>query len=500
MDKTRRSQKRKDILLVLLLTGLFFGGNASLRFATDTYRNFYDLPEAALWMLTQNGRAVTALLYGIFAVFRLPNEALFHCSYYLGLLCFAAAFYLLWQLLMSRLSKPAALMVTAMLLCNPSMIDFFLFLETGGFLIGVLAMVLAVSCMVQYWQSSQKRQLLWSFLCLLTAQLCYQSIPTGFVVLCLPFLLCYKADKPLEFVKQNLLVASLYASVNLLQLVFLNLVSHSTRAPSSAMPPLRFLLHDVITSWYGMFGSLIVPDFGNIYLKTRLHILITGLLVLLSVIVCVVQFLSDRKTGLLLRRLFSICYILCGTFFTQAVLFSVSYPALRLALPLSLVNGVLVLNLFLNLQMGQAKPIFRYLCLTVALLQCFAVYNGIRTGFTEQYQLNAIDKAQCRQIAAKIDAYEQTTGRKITKIATYRGEQFTYFHPGHFTSLQNDVFVRALAQPWCDVDAISYYANRHFLRGEPSSIAAAQFEGKTADCFHEDQLIFDGDTLHLLIY
>ena len=117
---------------------------------------------------------------------------------------------------------------------------------------------------------------------------------------------------------------------------------------------------------------------------------------------------------------------------------------------------------------------------------------------------NAIDKQIVYQVEAEIDHYEKETGNKVTKIATYHGEDGQFYYE---QQILNPYFEytynhKTLHYNWSDVELIRAVTGKVYEQVDMDySIEKNYFEGKKWDTFIADeQLIFDGDTLYWAIY
>lgn len=59
---------------------------------------------------------------------------------------------------------------------------------------------------------------------------------------------------------------------------------------------------------------------------------------------------------------------------------------------------------------------------------------------------------------------------------------------------------RAQASGWSRHNSIEIYLERKFTQGEPDPELQAIFSEKNWNMFSEEQLIFDGNTLHICVY
>lgn len=497
---SRQKQVLFSAVFAAAIVLLYYGGNGSIRFSVDTYQILTHLREEAAMAAQLNGRFCTALLYTAFLHSGMTPEAMFWVSYGLGLVLLTVSVFLLTRIFLRFFRWPTACVLTAALLCCPAVLEYFLYFETASFLLSLLCVVLAFALVLRYFQTGKKRMLAGALLCLFPSIFSYQAITPGFVVLCLPFLIFFCGKRFGLFLKNNLLTAALYAIPNAAAFAYLHLFSAENRAQSiytSLSEALYNAIHHTKEIWMGMFQVIVVPSFGSVYLKYRIHILLTVLLVLLSAAAAVHRFIKDRSAAGLAVRLFSIGYILVGCAALQFLFMLMGEMSLRLSLPLSMVNGSLAVNLFLNILERQKRSVWGILCLCLILVQCIGVAAGTHLAFREQYQVNALDKAEAEEVIAAITAYEQAASTEITNISIYFADSAPTPYPTRFPLFG---LSRAMSVSWSDAAHISYYLGRDLEKLDNQPDIQAQFAQQQLPPGSPNQFLFTGDTVHICVY
>lgn len=201
---------------------VLFSADWMPEYASDTYATYVE----SLWrfVLHDNLRPITAAIYYLSEdFFHTHQNATYMISYWMGIVFLTLAVFTLARRLDRDvdnwvLAAAAALLIIA----NLYIIEYFLFVETGMFMLAIFLSVLAFDRTVEFFETGKRRMLLYALICLLAVVNIYQIFPGLYVVLCLPYILKY-GHSAKKFLGNNLVVASLYA----LPLITMLLVSKS---------------------------------------------------------------------------------------------------------------------------------------------------------------------------------------------------------------------------------------------------------------------------------
>ena len=109
-----------------------------------------------------------------------------------------------------------------------------------------------------------------------------------------------------------------------------------------------------------------------------------------------------------------------------------------------------------------------------------------------------MDYEVTRKIVNRIDEYEKSTGNKIKNIALYADKSMSYSYYGIFST--GDTNIKAYAKDWCIVYILKYYAGLDLKAVDKNPEIDEKFSNEDWSYFEDEQLVFDGDTLHLCKY
>ena len=139
--------------------------------------------------------------------------------------------------------------------------------------------------------------------------------------------------------------------------------------------------------------------------------------------------------------------------------------------------------------------------LSPLLPHCWSCSISASTSFIiDKYKLNALDENRCYYVGQAIAEYEATSGIEVRKIAFYADAESAVPAYPNLYSHSGDLICSSFNQDWSDLNALNYYLGDNYSRAEPSETYRTYFAGRNWDALSAQQLIFDGDTLHLCIY
>lgn len=165
------------------------------------------------------------------------------------------------------------------------------------------------------------------------------------------------------------------------------------------------------------------------------------------------------------------------------------------------VGGVLI-NIYMNqyvdmkFQSIHKSEKFLFAVIIIGLtMQCIS-FNKI---FINKYELNIADRLRCEYIGQAIEDYQENTNNVITKIAFYVDQNITYpCYPDLYC--YSDAMLSSFYTEWSNLTALNYYLNCNYEKLEPENQYKEHFEAKDWNCLSAEQLLFEGDTLHICVY
>lgn len=178
--------------------------------------------------------------------------------------------------------------------------------------------------------------------------------------------------------------------------------------------------------------------------------------------------------------------------------------ATRIIYPFASLPAVLALNLCVNQNTCEnARQIFTKVGkgMTIASICILLIgqYFSFGKVFIDKYKVNIADEARCGAIVQAIIEYQYESGIPVTKIAVYQDAQ-SNARPYSNLYRTGDLTVSSFRAEWSDVNAINYYCGTTFERVDQKEEYTQYFQEKDWDIFSKEQLVFEGDTLHMCVY
>ena len=97
------------------------------------------------------------------------------------------------------------------------------------------------------------------------------------------------------------------------------------------------------------------------------------------------------------------------------------------------------------------------------------------------------------------DRYEKETNNRVSKISFYEGNSKKYTYPKLFVN--GDTNIKAFYPEWSRLNALNYYLNRKLENVEnDEKIEEHYFKDKIWEYYNDEQIIIEGDTVHMFIY
>lgn len=482
-DKIKKYPLLGFTLAVMILCAPLF----CMEYATDTYAISSMGMRAFADLMYHNGRLFAAAFFALFGKLSLGIEAFYYTSFLLSLLFASLSCWRLYRLLKPHTPPAVALFLSFFTILNPIAVEYFLFIEKGFFLFGIFMSIVALENYVKALRGDA-RCILWSLLALTASAFVYQPLPGVFASFSVAFTILY-AKNFKSFLGKLLLAVGIYGSCGLCNLLFTKFIGQSARTGNGAQ--LSNLLHGLFA-----YGTL---------LSSLLYL---GILLLLAVICLAV---IKRRHGRVRGKPFAVLFWECCFCFLAALTVTIVpfvfvpqneiWLPFRILYPMSMCLGSIPLLFFYRSEarperttQSETKPL--RLVLALILLLNYSFFQVMTVG---RLINNAADERLCQTIGEQIAVYEQQTGNQITQIAIYHDEQITHSNPGVLAI--GDSNIRAFSKAWSDVDHMCLILDRPFVKVKSDhKIYQQYFAGHDWNGYHEDQVVFVENTLHLCVY
>lgn len=321
---------------IALLVLLFFGISIYCSYATDSYPFLLnDLQATAKDMLVRNGRPVLAALYALYALSSAPIHCFYYVSSALALLFLGLALWLLSRRLQAYIpGENRRILVSFLSIANLFIIEYFMFIEKGGFMLAILLNTAGACCIEALLRTGKKRYAGFALAAVLGAVFTYQGTAALFVLLCLPFVLHYGQNVK-QYLVNLVLVGMIWAASLGLSAAVAGLL-HSSRITGGI-------------DWKHNLKNTILG--GQYMLHNTFEILPRNLFVLLLAVLlmmCMARALLQKHPAVQLLHIGGICAAACVCSFAS-ILQGSGWYAMRVIYPFAGLPGILLMNLGVNM-------------------------------------------------------------------------------------------------------------------------------------------------------
>ena len=474
----------------LIFLFMMVGASIYPNYAADTYATLDHPAEAAVDMLTRNGRPVTALIYELSVLLHIEGITLIWTYTILGIGCLYLAIMLYENSLHKYISNDILrCLIATLAICNIYIIEYMLFLEKIAFMLAILCAVIAyrqLQVMIEENRRSYFFHISIIVFSLIACVNCYQPTLSLFIVLLLPIIL-RKNIHVREKLKWLATCSLMYGLAGVANLAILSL-SESTRTDSTCT------LYEIIKSFFILpLNTIHTCGIMPKWFWIGIVIIIAGAILSASkkVIGRWNALINITVIGLLTEICVLIPFILGVGSYIPRVLYVIAY------LPMILVVYGYTNHIFngtRSIDVGKESKLMM-IFLTLILIVTSCSFNQI---YKDKYITNALDEYRCHIIGEAIREYEHKSGKTIRRIAFYEDQQLDEYN----LILKTNPHFRysAFKTFWSDLNAINYYLGTNYTRCDEVEEISKQFKKQDWKCMSNKQLIFDGETLHICNY
>lgn len=488
---SKLKRKKSELIKIILITMLFFGTNVFFAFSTDTFATFANGFEySAFDMATRNGRPIMGLIYELHYLSGLSNNSFYYISTALALLFLAVSIWLYQKILAKHeLNENTRILVSFASIANIFIIEYFMFIEKCGFMLAVLLNIVAVYFIENFFEKKNPKYIVATLITMTLAIFTYQGTIALFVILSIPFAFKY-AKGFRDYVVNIVYIGFSYAFPVLVDMVAFKFVFKSARILEKIDFAANFkkIIHGLLG--YSVSTFDILPR----YLFLTLFFLVLAAGVFLAML---------HKRKLLCVLNIFVIVLASVVFSTATILQGSGWWSARTTYPIASVVGALAVHLLISStdlsrknKKVRAIQFFSIFVIGILLVDQYFSFNKI---YIDKYKLNALDEYRYNYVGQAISEYQESTGTEVTKVSFYNDASRTSPAYPHLYS-QGDLVVSAFYTEWSDITALNYYLNSEYIKGEPLDKYAEYFASKDWNQLSKEQLIFEGNALHLCVY
>lgn len=492
----KKLSKENIILFLIILASTILLANAFLKphFSSDTYVLFdlgYMIYPSHYFL--RDGRIISAIICYLAGFLKIPYNAYIVGMDFIAVCLLSITIFIFYKKIVEiigaeeKLHQLLILLASYLLIFNQCTLEYLLFPESAVMCFSLLCVVLAAINTI----SNNKKK--WYNVCLLLLMvvISYQGLITAFPILVffLQFLnLKYIEKKNINTIIKNLIISSVI--LLLITALGISLIAISNKILNKDFDRLviRFFDFEIISALLKIAlkrSFLLFFNFLNMLPKMFLPII--------SIISIIFMSIEEKSRKYIVQIIIIICLILIENCIFMAV-FNTGETG-RANWITSLVWGISLIYLLVNFDKDKifGKTI------TVFVVASF-LFNSFMLIQNSSYHTaaNIIDKNDGYTINTRIKKYEEETNNKITKFSYMYDKNSTKCAPG--IRRLGSLTERALSCPWSINQSLNYYTGRKLELVEFPEDLAKSVEYMDYDGFSEEQLIFEKDTLYILVY
>lgn len=476
-----------SVALITLVVLFFFGSDYIFEMTPDTLATWENgWLNASLDHITRNGRVIMGVFYYLFGLSRLSLEQAYKVSYILSIIFIIISIYLL-QNKMAKYIKEYLLriLISIAVVVNPFIIEQYMCFEKGLFALAILFTILSSIKFIDYLEKEKNKDLYYSLFFILMSVFTYQAVIALMLGICIPFIFHFYKNR--KYISKTLILIVFFGFANIANFLFLRFFGQTTRIGAT------FDVTKIIDNFLSTIFDLMIMPVSMLMIMPRW----IYLLVLIAILVITIISISKQKDKIIFSLLNII--ILTGLLIVcsfSSIYLGLSWIEARIIYPFGSLIGLLSLNYVINhSKCNDVKSEYLKLLLVILLL-CQSI--GFQKIIVDKHKVTELDKQRTLVIGSEIAKFERQSGNEIKYVSFYTDKRSRDQYKGLFKS--GDSCVSAYARDWSDINVINYYLGTNYSKVDNKKEIGEKLYLIDEDIFTINQLEFDGDTLHILIY
>lgn len=486
-------------LIIVGITLLFCQNFLQMHYSSDTYV-LYDLGymEYPSQYFLLDGRLISTVVCYLAGILNIPISAYIIGMDFIGIILIATAIYMMDKIL-EKIIKPqkniTKLMLIAscfILILNQFTLEYLLFPESAVMCLGVLLNVIAVKLMID----SPKHKYLKIFFVLLLAVFCYQGLLNMFPVLAI---LVYSVKQIVDKREYKIKAREFFIEMIKLAIIVIIVLAICMVAIKAGKTLLNSnqdrMMHLVDWEAVMLRGETVLEYLDELWNKT-MYMLPEQINNIILIITFISLILLKTKKEMIMQYvlLLIVSFIIC---IVPMFLFNTGICG-RVNEPLAMIWGaslIILLAQSTNISDGKRTNFIYGLVIISFIINNIFIMQNI----TEHIASNRVEENMGKTIKYALEKYEEETGNTITKFAYAYDNNPQQYAVG--IKPIGSLTERKLACSWSISQAINFYCERKLEKVRmPIRIYTEKMIDKDYTEFSEEQLVFEGDTLYMLVY
>lgn len=469
-----------------------------MHYSSDTYV-LYDLgymsyPEKYFLL---DGRLISAIVCYIAGILHIPIKAYIIGMDFIGIIFIGTAIYTISKIFeklikpKSQILKISITLASFILILNQFTLEYLLFPESAVMCFGLFLNVLAVKIMIE----NPKHKYLKIFILLFLAGISYQGLFNIFPILAMTTYLVKEIteDKPYKEKEKEFFIEMIKLAiiVMLALLICIGIIKIGTTMLNSKQDRRMHLISFEAVQLRGETVREYLNELWNECMAMLPKHTNT-----ITLIISFILLLINRTKKEYIMQYILIIFIVFLICIIPMFLFNTGVCG-RTNVPLMMLWGTSLIILLAQASISPRNKInniiYIFTIISFIINSIFIMQN-----ITEHIAANRVDENTGKTISYLMKKYEEETGKTITKFS------FTYDrHPQQYAvgiKPMQSLTERKFACSWCIKEALNYYCNKNLKSIAMSMDIKEKFKDEDYKEFTEEQLIFDEDTLYMIIY
>lgn len=498
--KNLEIRKKNQIYIffgIFIFITIILSNFLKMHYAQDTYCTMtngysYTAKNAFLY----SGRPISATVFYIADFLNLSMSTHVFIMTCLAIVNLSLTVYVLFTTVDKLLNKKddgkticLILFVTFFSIFNFCTMDLLVFSESGILTMGLLFSVLA-GC---EWTNDKKGKYLKIILFSFIGVLCYQGILNIYVPIALIFIVSKNKENVKRAFIQAFVALLFYGIALVLSMLVSKFISSAFMINSRAtiVPTIPHIFSTYLKYIKFLVGSTL--NMGPKYWYI-------GLITIISIIYFIIVIKNKYP------KIFIFYYI---AIWLSAILLPIlplivqsedkQYLEPRMCVSFGASIGLMIIYILLTIKMDESNillsNILKALIIVIFIMNCQYVIQS--SG--EMIATNLLDRNIADSIINKMEIYEKENNVEIKNIGIDYDTNLEFYYNG--SGIYRCLNLKSLATDWAIAPILEIYGNRELNGVEvPEQIHNKYFKGKNWNCFDEEQLVFEGDTLYICIY
>ena len=392
------------------------------------------------------------------------------------------AVYIIYKSLIKKestnIQKALILIGAFVTIFNPLSIEYFAYFESGIICLGKMLCVIAAKKLIL------DKKTIYPLVLVLIASICYQGILNVFITISILFIVMQKDESFKEKLKQIFSVGYICLITLFVIIVLIKGINNFLGENQGRIGNL-----DIHKNYVLQLFTLIVASlkfYGNLFIEN---------LVSITLIVTAIILLIFVKLKDLLKYIEVVIVTILAC--TVPILIQ-SYPVISARTIASIGSLIGISIIFLTKSIENDNKKFKQVIVIIFSIFIFGLnaFGYIKNGMMINVS-NKLEKEYLLQIVNEIKDYEAKEGKEIKNVAIY----YNLKHNFTFCNFPNNTFtIKTLYTSYARVECIEYYLGHKLKEVSKNDKYTKYFKNNNYKDFKEEQLIFEGDTVHLCVF